>query len=153
MTIFFPLTCLCHADWKNSLHMTFVSTRLKKDTITILSLCISTSQHPSPSSVQMFVSHEPSLLAFALMSLLGLSGRAPGLVTRRLWVWLLLGTLRFLSDELSVWLTEKIFYSLTISLHVDVHMTPTCKSASILSKLLSNVLSTASPCLEQKQKG
>ena len=78
---FFPLTCLCQVDWKNSLHMIH---QAKKDTITILSLCISTYQHPSPSSVQMFVRHENRLVAFALMSLLWLSGRAPGLVTRRL---------------------------------------------------------------------
>ena len=56
----------------------------KKDTITLLSLCISTYQHPSPSSMQTFVSHEPSLVALALMSLLWLSDRASGLVTRRL---------------------------------------------------------------------
>ena len=81
----------------------------KKDTITItiLSLCISTYQHPSPSRMQMFVCHEPSLVALALMSFLWLSGRASGQVTRRLWVRLLLGTLRFLSDELPVWQTEK----------------------------------------------
>ena len=60
----------------------------KKDTITItiLSLCISTYQHPSPSRMQMFVCHEPSLVALALMSFLWLSGRASGQVTRRLWV-------------------------------------------------------------------
>ena len=56
----------------------------KKDTITILSLCISKNQHPSPSSMQMLVSHEPSLVVLALMSLLWLSGRASGLLTRRL---------------------------------------------------------------------
>ena len=50
----------------------------------------------------MFVCHEPSLVALALMSFLWLSGRASGKVTRRLWVRLLLGTLRFLSDELPV---------------------------------------------------
>ena len=64
--------------------LTHVSTRLKKDTITILSLCISKNQHPSPSSMQMLVSHEPSLVALALMSLLWLSGRASCLLTRRL---------------------------------------------------------------------